>query len=348
MTPDHATVAARATRILAGDRRAMAALMRDLDDDRADARDVLRVLQAGGADAAASGSPVAQTRSIVVGVTGGPGAGKSTLVDALIAAWRAGGETVGVVAIDPSSPLAGGAVLGDRIRMQRHATDTGVFIRSVASRGALGGLSRSAMNVVAVLVAGGFSRVLVETVGAGQAEVDIAAAADLTLVVLTPGLGDDVQMLKAGILEIADILVLNKADRPGADAAVRDLQAMLGLRQAVAAPGPPNSPKPAESEGVSIVQTVATTGVGVPALVAAIDLAWASATATAPVAASERRHRRAEARIRAAVTARFEAAVRQSLATGGPSASLVDDVAGLRLDIDAAADALMARLRGGY
>ena len=275
--------------------------------------------------------------AVVVGITGGPGAGKSTLVDALIAHWRQGGERVGVVAIDPSSAAAGGAVLGDRIRMQRHAMDGGVFIRSLASRGDRGGLSRSAMNVAAVLTAAGFTRVVVETLGAGQAEVDIAAAADVTVVVMTPGMGDDIQTMKAGILEIADVLVLNKADRPGADAAVRDLQAMLSLRR----PPPPDGRRRATSPSS---RPSPRTGEGVPALAAAIDTARAAGLAAGAV----RLRRRAEARIRAVLTARLDAAARVALAPGGAASSLADDVAALRLDAESAADALMARLAGGY
>ena len=158
-------------------------------------------------------------RAFIVGVTGAPGVGKSTLVDALVAAARARGERVAVVAVDPSSPFSGGALLGDRVRMQRHATDEGVFIRSLATRGQQGGLSRSTTAAVAVLDAAGFPLVFVETVGAGQAEIDVADAADAVVVVTAPGLGDEVQALKAGLLEIADVLVVNKGDRDGADRA---------------------------------------------------------------------------------------------------------------------------------
>ncbi len=193
-------------------------------------------------------------RAHVIGVTGAPGTGKSSLVNELTKALRRAGETVAVVAVDPTSPFSGGAVLGDRIRMRDLAGDPGVFIRSMASRGALGGLARTTADVARVLDAAGFQRVIVETVGAGQTEVDIARMAHTTLVVEAPGLGDEVQGLKAGILEIADVLVLNKADRPGAEAALRTLRASLEIgRSAHAEAGwlPP------------IVQTVATTGRGV-------------------------------------------------------------------------------------
>jgi LAO/AO transport system kinase len=165
----------------------------------------------------------------VLGVTGNPGAGKSTLCDRLIAAYRARGVRVGVVAVDPSSPYTGGAILGDRIRMSRHATDDGVFIRSLATRGHLGGLTRSARDVVRVLDACGYEVVIVETVGVGQDELEITHTAHSTLVVMAPGMGDEVQAIKAGILECADVFAVNKADREGADTTVRDLELMISL-----------------------------------------------------------------------------------------------------------------------
>lgn len=165
----------------------------------------------------------------VIGITGAPGTGKSSLVSALTRHYRAQGLTVGVIAVDPTSPFSGGAILGDRIRMRDHSGDKGVFIRSMATRGSLGGLSRATRDMVRVLDAAGFDRILVETVGAGQSEVDIVRTAHTTIVVEAPGLGDDVQAIKAGILEIADVLVVNKADRPGADSSIRALKAMLEL-----------------------------------------------------------------------------------------------------------------------
>lgn len=172
--------------------------------------------------------------SHLIGVTGAPGTGKSTLVNAVALALRARGETVGIVAVDPTSPFSGGAVLGDRIRMRELTGDPGVFIRSMASRGSLGGLARATADVVQTLDAAGFDRIIIETVGAGQAEVEIANNAHTVLVVEAPGLGDDVQAIKAGILEIADILVVNKADRPGKDATVRALKNMLSLAHPLA------------------------------------------------------------------------------------------------------------------
>lgn len=168
-------------------------------------------------------------RAWIIGVTGNPGAGKSTLTDRLIAAFRGQKKKVAVVAIDPTSPFSGGAILGDRIRMQAHATDPDVFIRSVATRGALGGLSRSAMDIVRILDAWGADVVIVETVGVGQDELEITRTADTTLIVMAPGLGDDVQAIKAGLLECADVFAVNKADRDGADATVRDLELMIAL-----------------------------------------------------------------------------------------------------------------------
>jgi LAO/AO transport system kinase len=211
-----------AERILAGEVRAAARLMRDLDDGVPGAREVLKHLypQSG--------------RAHVIGITGSPGVGKSTLTDRLIQHLRAAGQTVGVVAVDPTSPFSGGAILGDRIRMQRHALDEGVFIRSLATRGHFGGLTASARAVVTVLDAMGKDVILVETVGVGQDEVEIAGAADTTLVVTVPGLGDDIQALKAGLLEVADILVVNKADREGADRTYQDLLLMLDMRSAKA------------------------------------------------------------------------------------------------------------------
>ena len=167
----------------------------------------------------------------VIGVTGTPGAGKSTLVDGLIRVYREQDKRVAVLAIDPTSPYSGGAILGDRIRMQRHFTDQGVFIRSIATRGHLGGLSRSTGDVLHVLHAAGFDVVILETVGVGQDELEVTELADTTLVVMAPGLGDDIQAIKAGILEVADVFAVNKADRTGADATVQDLRQMLSLRR---------------------------------------------------------------------------------------------------------------------
>jgi LAO/AO transport system kinase len=195
----------------------------------------------------------------VIGVTGNPGAGKSTVVDALIAAWRGRGQRVAVLAVDPSSPFSGGAILGDRIRMNRHFADDGVFIRSLATRGSLGGLSRATFDSVRVLDAAGFDVIVVETVGVGQDEVDIARLAHSTLVVMVPGMGDDVQAIKAGILEIADVFLINKADKEGVPQLERSLRQMMALVPAHAAWEPP------------IVKSVASQGVGIDEVIGRLE-----------------------------------------------------------------------------
>ena len=197
----------------------------------------------------------------VVGLTGSPGVGKSTSTSALVTAYRRAGKRVGVLAVDPSSPFSGGALLGDRVRMQDHATDPGVFIRSMATRGHLGGLAWAAPQAIRVLDAAGCDVVLVETVGVGQSEVEVAAQADTTVVLLAPGMGDGIQAAKAGILEIGDVYVVNKADRDGADATARELNHMLGLGESRG----PDSWRP------PIVKTVAAKGQGVDELIAALD-----------------------------------------------------------------------------
>jgi LAO/AO transport system kinase len=208
-----------ADRVLAGEVRAAARLMRLIDDGQSGAEPELRALFP------------STGRAQIVGITGNPGAGKSTLVDRLIAHLRAAGKTVGVLAVDPTSPFTGGAILGDRIRMQDHALDSGVFIRSLATRGQLGGLSRATSDCARVLDAMGKDVILIETVGVGQDEVEICRLAHTTVVVVVPGLGDDIQAIKAGILEVADVFAVNKADREGADRTVRDLRSMLELSQ---------------------------------------------------------------------------------------------------------------------
>jgi LAO/AO transport system kinase len=204
-------------RILDGDIRAASRLMRDIDDQMPSSLEALKELypQTG--------------KAYIIGITGAPGSGKSTIVDKMVDFFRREGKTVGIVAVDPTSPFSGGAILGDRIRMQRHSTDEGVFIRSLATRGWLGGLSRSTQDIVNVMDAMGKGIVLVETVGVGQDEVEIVNTAHTSIVLLVPGMGDDIQAIKAGIIEIGDLFVINKSDREGADKLERDLRMVLEM-----------------------------------------------------------------------------------------------------------------------
>lgn len=234
-----------------------------------------------------------------IGVTGAPGGGKSTLVDRLVERWRAAGRRVAVVAVDPSSPFSGGALLGDRIRMTRWHADPEVFVRSMATRGRLGGLADAALRAAALLEAAGFDRIVLETVGVGQSEVDVAAAADTTVVVLTPAGGDDVQAIKAGVMEVADVCLVNKSDLPGADRLRRHLLAAQGH-----APASEGAWRPA------VVACRADVGDGIDEALAAIDAhrAWRSEREEAP----ERERRRAQAELAAAVRAHADRRVHEA------------------------------------
>jgi LAO/AO transport system kinase len=243
-------VAALLERVRAGDARALARAISVVEDDAPGAAEVLSACFPYTGD------------SLRIGVTGSPGAGKSTLVDRLARRYREREETVGVLAVDPTSPFTGGAILGDRIRMAERLSDPGVYVRSMATRGALGGLAQTTADAVTVLEASGKQKVLIETVGVGQDEVDIVRLADVTVVVLVPGMGDDVQSIKAGIMEIADIFVINKADREGADRVEKEVRAMQSLA----------SRHSGDEEWVPpMVKTVATGGQGIEDLVATID-----------------------------------------------------------------------------
>jgi LAO/AO transport system kinase len=268
-------------------------------------------------------------RAYLIGITGSPGAGKSTLVDRLIAALRGSGRTVGVVAVDPTSPYTGGAILGDRVRMQAHAGDPGVFIRSMATRGQLGGLARATAEAALVLDAAGKDIVLIETVGVGQDEVDIVRTADISIVTLVPGTGDDVQALKAGIMEIADIFVVNKADREGADRTVASIEAMLSLEHYDASRWRP-----------PIVKTEATTGKGLPELVAQIDR-FRTHTAAA---LGERRRARAEFRVRELMAHRFVQHVNEHVLAPGEFAAMLDRIAARETDPYSVVDEIFGRV----
>ncbi len=314
---------------VAGDRLALARLLTAVENRTAVAEAALRRLypRAGQAH--------------LVGITGPPGSGKSTLVAALIAEVRRAGRTVAVIAVDPSSPITGGALLGDRVRMQSYAEDGNVFIRSMASRGHAGGLASTSTAAATVLDAAGFDLILIETVGTGQSEVEVAAAADTTVVLEAPEMGDEVQAIKAGLLEVADLVVVNKGDKPGAQRTAAQLRAMLvaGAPRPSAADDPDAAARP-RPKRPGILITTAATGEGVPELLAALDTHRQSGRAEDAAAA---RLTRAEAQVWAIVAERLQARLHDP-AHADATAALLADVAEHRSDPYAAADQLLETL----
>ena len=306
-------------RLRGGDGRAVARLISLVEDGaREQLREVAEALNPG------------TGRAEVIGLTGSPGVGKSTLCDALVAAYRSAGRTVGVLAVDPSSPFTGGALLGDRVRMQRHALDDGVYIRSMATRGHLGGLAWATPQAVRVLDAAGCEVILVETVGVGQAEVEVAGLADTTLVVLAPGFGDAVQVAKAGILEVADLFVVNKADRDGAGTVARDLRQMLHLGEA-------------RPWSVPVLMTVAERGEGVDELVGKIGEHRAHLESSGEL--ERRRRLRAAREIEEIALADLRNELGE-LGHGEALDSLAEQVAAGKLGPYAAADSLLSQVKG--
>jgi LAO/AO transport system kinase len=329
MTDPAATAVELADAAVAGDRRALARLLTAVENRTSVAEGAMRRLY-----------PLAG-KAHIVGITGPPGSGKSTLVSALIAEIRAGGGTVAVVAVDPSSPITGGALLGDRVRMQAYAGDDGVFIRSMASRGHAGGLASTSTAAAAVLDAAGFDRILIETVGTGQSEVEVAAAADTTVVLEAPEMGDEVQAIKAGLLEVADLVVVNKGDKPGAQRTAAQLRAMLvpsvGRGAGSGATGSNERPRPKRPD---VLITTAATGDGVPELLAALDRHRAIGRADPSPSA---RRIRAEAQVWAILADRLRDRLLGSELAGSTS-ELLDAVADHRTDPYAVVDRLMKDL----
>ena len=303
-------------RVLEGDPRALARAISLVEDEAAPGAELVRQI-------------FSHTgRAYLVGITGAPGSGKSTLVDRLTAEIRTKGQTVGIVAVDPTSPFSGGAILGDRVRMQAHAGDAGVFIRSMATRGHLGGLARATGEVALVLDAAGKDIVIIETVGVGQDEIDIVRTADVSVVTLVPGAGDEVQALKAGIMEIADVFVVYKADREGADRTVASIEANLSLQTFTPAEWRP-----------PIVKTEATTGRGVPELLDTIERFRAHTAGSQ----GTRRRARAEYRLRELLARRFLQHVEEDVLTDGELGRILDRVAAREIDPYTAVDDIMKR-----
>jgi LAO/AO transport system kinase len=308
-------------KILGGDVRTAAKLIRDIDDGMTSSREVLKALypHTGGA--------------YVIGISGFPGVGKSTLVDQMIEAYRGAEKSLGVLAVDPTSPFSGGAILGDRVRMQRHGTDPEVFIRSLATRGHFGGLTRSTRNIIDVLDAMGKEIILVETVGVGQDEVDIVTTAHTTIIVLIPGMGDDIQAIKAGILEVADIFVINKSDREGLKKTVSELEAML----AMGAQG--------DSEGKwrpPIVATEAIRNLGVSEVLSEIETHKAFLFSHAKRHLQEHLRKRALREIIDTIKESVVAEIVQDLENSETFEQMIDDVVQKRLDPFTLCDQIMA------
>jgi len=317
---------------LAGDRRALARLLTAVENGTPLAEAALRRLY-----------PLAG-RAHIVGITGPPGAGKSTLVAALIGEVRKAGRAVAVVAVDPSSPITGGALLGDRVRMQSYAADRDVFIRSMAARGHAGGLASTTGAATAVLDAAGFDLLLIETVGTGQSEVEVAATADTTVVIEAPEMGDEVQAIKAGLLEVADLVVVNKGDKPGAQRTASQLRAMLvAAPRATAGSGSVDRPRPKQPE---VLITTASTGDGVAELLAALDRHRSTTTANDGDRAGQARLARAEAQVWAIFSDRLRARLHEDRLAASTTSTL-SAVAEHRLDPYAAADELLERLIEG-
>jgi LAO/AO transport system kinase len=313
-----------AQRILDGDLRVAARLMRDIDDGESAAVETLKLLHRH------------TGRAWITGLTGSPGVGKSTLTDALVTSFRAQGKSVGVVAVDPTSPFSGGAILGDRIRMQRHATDEGVFIRSLATRGHFGGLTASTRGVVTVMDAMGKDEALVETVGVGQDEVDIVRMADTTVIVVVPGLGDDIQAIKAGILEAGDVFVVNKMDREGAGRTAAELESMINLREEAGAKYGLWKPP--------VIMASACDGRGLEDLQAAIQGHRRVLLADGEALLLERRRDRARLELLQLIEGRIMARLQQKLREGQGLERLAEEIALRRKDPYTVCEEIMSNM----